>query len=173
MLVIPWSWWFAELLPCDPVDLLSWSPLTASPPSCCSLGCFPGTEDEPTELLLPSIFRRASRRRRLCISRRRQRSSSVSVGSELVRSSCSGDAGDGSPSPSPSPSPRETEQADAMDVERARRGRLASGERSVPKRPPRERPRPSSISSDSPPSVLPPFSAGARFPLPPPNTPRK
>ncbi|XP_022680669.1 probable carbohydrate esterase At4g34215 [Setaria italica] len=118
------------------------------------------------EFLRSTRFRRASRRRLLCISRRRQRSSSVSVGSELGRSSGSGAAGDGSAS---SPSREETEQTEAMEEDRARRWRLAS----VPKRPPRESPRLSSTSSDSPPAAPPAAASSAcgRAPSPPPRTP--
>uniref|UniRef100_J3LPU7 Uncharacterized protein n=1 Tax=Oryza brachyantha TaxID=4533 RepID=J3LPU7_ORYBR len=59
-----------------------------------------------------------------------------------------------------------------MDDDRASRARLASGDMSVPKRPPRESPRLSSISSDSPPTALPDPSAVALL-SPPPNTPKK
>jgi hypothetical protein len=157
---LPCSVVLAELLPCDPVDLLSWNPLLVADASPAGF-TRPEEEVDPMEFRRSTRFRRTSRRRWHCISRRRHRSSSVSVGSELVRSSGSSAASDGSASRSPSK--EETEQTEAMEEERAKRGRLAS----VPKRPPRDRPRLSSMSSDSPPA------ASSRGAPAPPNAPRK
>jgi hypothetical protein len=157
---LPCSVVLAELLPCDPVDLLSWNPLLVADASPAGF-TRPEEEVDPMEFRRSTRFRRTSRRRWHCISRRRHRSSSVSVGSELVRSSGSGAASDGSASRSPSK--EETEQTEAMEEERGNRGRLAS----VPKRPPRDRPRLSSMSSDSPPA------ASSRGAPAPPNAPRK
>ena len=91
---IPCSVVGTEVLPCEPTDLLSCTPLAAAGASPAGLGGAEGRKEEPMEFRRSTRFRRASRRLRLCISRRRQRSSSVSVGSELVRSNSSGAAGD-------------------------------------------------------------------------------
>uniref|UniRef100_A0A0A9CKT6 Uncharacterized protein n=1 Tax=Arundo donax TaxID=35708 RepID=A0A0A9CKT6_ARUDO len=154
-----------EVLPCAETERRSWMPVGYVASAASSR---PADLPEFMELRRSRRLRLAARRLWLCMSRRRHRSSSGSVGSEVVRMSSAGGGATAARSLRSAPG---SEQMLAMDEDRTKRGFLASPAGSVPKQPPRDSPRLSSISSDSRPAALPAFSPDA--PPSRPNRPRK